>query len=50
MSAAENRGIAKVLKEGVIKGKIALAKKYMTMGHTAQDAADFAEIDVELLK
>ena len=54
MSAAENRGLAKGmskgLKEGVIKGKIALAKKYMKMGHTAQEAADFAEIDVELLK
>lgn len=45
LSAAEERGIAK----GEQKRNITLAKKYMAMGHTAQEAADFAEIDVELL-
>ena len=58
LSAAENIGLERGLKEGITKGraegeqkgKIVLAKKYMDMGHTAQEAADFAEIDVELLK
>ena len=58
LSAAENVGLERGRKEGMTKGraegeqkgKIVLAKKYMDMGHTAQEAADFAEIDVELLK
>ena len=57
LSAAENRGLERGLKEGISKGlaegeqkrNIALAKKYMSMGHTAEEAAAFAEIDVKLL-
>ncbi len=54
LSAAENIGLERGLKEGRAEGKqernIALAKKYMAMGHSAQEAAEFAEIDIELLK
>ena len=57
LSAAENRGLERGHKQGLVEGmvkgreesKIALAKKYMTMGHTAEEAAAFAEIDVKLL-
>ena len=57
IAAAEDRGHKQGLAEGMSKGlakgalerNIALAKKYMTMGHTAEEAATFAEIDVKLL-
>ena len=35
---------------GVIAGKIALAKKFMAMGHSPAESAAFAEIDVGLLQ
>ncbi len=38
------------LKAGQQDGRIALARKYMAMGHTAEEAAAFAEIDVKLLR
>ena len=31
------------------KQAVALARKFMSMGHTAEEAAKFAEIDVSLL-
>ena len=43
-------GMSKGLEKGALERNIALAKKYMTMGHTAEEAAAFAEIDVKLLK
>ncbi|MBP5602474.1 MAG: hypothetical protein J6X78_07075, partial [Treponema sp.] len=49
LSAAEERGHKQGLAEGEQKRNIALAKKYMAMGHTAEEAAAFAEIDVKLL-
>ncbi len=42
IAAAENRGRS--------EAKISFAKKYMDMGHTAEEAAAFFEIDVKLLK
>ncbi len=50
IAAAEDRGHKQGLAEGLEKGKISFAKKYMTMGHTAEEAAAFFEIDVKLLK
>ena len=41
IAAAENRGRS--------EAQLALAKKYMAMGHTAEEAAAIAEIDVKLL-
>ena len=57
IAAAEDRGHKQGLAEGMSKGlakgalerNIALAKKYMTKGHTAEEAAEFTEIDVKLL-
>ena len=44
------QGIAQGISQGVITGKIALAKKFMAMGHSPAEAAAFAEIDVGLLQ
>ena len=35
--------------EGLEKGKVLLAKKFMALGHSKEEAAEFAEIDVKLL-
>ena len=47
------QGISQGLEQGIEQGKnsrsIALAKKYMAAGHSAQEAADFAEIDIKYL-
>ena len=45
-AAGEKRGI----QQGIQQSSLNLAKKYMAMGHTAQEAADFTEIDVALLQ
>ncbi|MBQ3800473.1 MAG: PD-(D/E)XK nuclease family transposase [Treponema sp.] len=37
-------------KDGIRDRSLILAKKFMSMGHTAEEAAAFAEIDVKLLK
>ena len=37
-------------KDGVRDRSLILAKKFMSMGHTAEEAAAFAEIDVNLLE
>lgn len=42
-------GMTKGLAEGMTKGRVSLAKKYMAMGHSAEEAAAFAEIDISLL-
>ena len=46
MSAAKREGRM----EGSQEKAILLAKKYMTLGHSAEEAAAFAEIDVGALK
>ena len=58
LSAARRKGVKEGIKQGIEQGieqgvkqkQIALAKKFMSMGHTAEEAAAFAEIDVKLLK
>ena len=49
---AEGRtlGIAEGRTLGIAEGKLALAKKFMLLGHSAKEAAAFAEIDISLLK
>ncbi|MBO4386026.1 MAG: PD-(D/E)XK nuclease family transposase, partial [Treponema sp.] len=53
IEAATKKGLAKGYEEGISKGlkekAISLAKKYMAMGHSAKEAAEFAEIDESLL-
>lgn len=44
------RGMARGLEEGNQKKALELACKFMQLGHSAEEAADFAEISVELLK
>lgn len=44
------RGMARGLEEGNQKKALELACKFMKLGHSAEEAADFAEISVELLK
>ena len=44
------QGMKQGIKQGVMQGQIALAKKFMARGHTAEEAAEFAEIDIKLLK
>jgi flagellar biosynthesis/type III secretory pathway protein FliH len=44
------RGLEQGMQQGMQQGLITLARKYMAKGHTAEEAADFAEIDVNLLK
>ena len=36
-------------RDGEKERSVALARKFMAMGHTAEEAAAFAEIDVSLL-
>ena len=43
-------GLHAARQEGQKDGRTALARKYMAMGHTAEEAAAFAEIDVKLLR
>ena len=38
------------LQDGIKAGRLALARKFMSMGHTAEESAAFAEIDIKLLK
>ena len=57
LSKGITEGISKGMKDGISKGRsegikekaISLAKKYMSMGHSAKEAAEFAEIDESLL-
>ncbi|MBQ2355503.1 MAG: hypothetical protein II397_06765, partial [Treponema sp.] len=53
LSKGMKEGLSKGMKEGISKGikekAISLAKKYMSMGHSAKEAAEFAEIDESLL-
>jgi flagellar biosynthesis/type III secretory pathway protein FliH len=57
ISKGMKEGISKGMKDGLSKGRsegikekaISLAKKYMSMGHSAKEAAEFAEIDESLL-
>ena len=44
------RGIEQGIQQGIQQGLVTLAKKYMASGHSAEEAAAFAEIDVNLLK
>jgi len=44
------QGIQQGIQQGMQQGLITLAKKYMAKGFTAEEAAEFAEIDVNLLK
>ena len=44
------RGIEQGIQRGIQQGLVTLAKKYMASGHSAEEAAAFAEIDVNLLK
>ena len=44
------QGMQQGLEKGMQQGLITLARKYMAKGHTAEEAAEFAEIDVNLLK
>ena len=46
LSAARQEG----LKAGLEEKAVQIAKKYMALGHSAQEAAEFAEIDVGLLR
>ncbi len=43
-------GLEAARREGEQERSIALARKYMAMGHTAEESAAFAEIDISLLK
>ena len=43
-------GLSAARREGLAEGKVMLARKFMAMGHTAEEAAEFAEIDIKLLK
>ena len=47
--AARKKGMEEGIKEGIKEGRIALARKFMSMGHTAEESAEFAEIDITLL-
>ena len=47
---AAKEGMARGLEEGNQKKALELACKFMQLGHSAEEAADFAEISVELLK
>ena len=49
ISKGMKEGISKGMKEGIKEKAISLAKKYMSMGHSAKEAAEFAEIDESLL-
>ena len=42
-------GLTAARREGAKQERIVLAKKFMSMGHTAEEAAEFAEIDIKLL-
>ena len=44
------QGIQRGIEQGIQQGLVTLAKKYMASGHSAEEAAAFAEIDVNLLK
>ena len=43
-------GLEAARREGEQERSVALARKYMAMGHTAEESAAFAEIDISLLK
>ena len=44
------QGMQQGIQQGMQQGLITLAKKHMAKGFTAEKAAEFAEIDVNLLK
>ena len=48
-SKAWTNGMEEGRKEGIAQNALALAKKFMALGHTKEEAAEFAEIDVKLL-
>ena len=50
LEVARKKELDEGVKQGVIQRQITLAKKFMAMGHTAEEAAAFAEIDVKLLR
>ena len=50
LEVARKKELDEGVKQGVIQRQITLVKKFMAMGHTAEEAAAFAEIDVKLLK
>ena len=41
--------LEKGMEKGMEKGKLLLAQKFMALGHTKEEAAEFAEIDMKLL-
>ena len=53
MAAVTSKAIKKGRAEGRAEGrkaeKLLLAKKFMALGHSKEEAAEFAEIDVKLL-
>lgn len=49
---AEGRAVGRAVgrAEGEAQRAIRLGKKYMAAGHTAEEAAEFAEIDIKFLQ
>lgn len=50
MKQGIKQGLEKGMKQGSTEKAVSLAKKYMSLGHSAEEAAAFAEIDVSELK
>ena len=50
LAAVRREGHSEGLQDGIKAGRLALARKFMSMGHTAEESAAFAEIDIKLLK
>ena len=50
LEGARRGGLKEGHKDGERERSVALARKFMAMGHTAEEAAEFAEIDIKLLK
>ena len=49
IAAATSKAIKKGIEQGSLKKAVILAKKFMALGHSKEEAAEFAEIDVKLL-
>ena len=42
-------GLEAARRDGERERSVSLARKFMSMGHTAEEAAEFAEIDISLI-
>ena len=49
MSETASLGLRLPARDGERERSVFLARKFMSMGHTAEEAAEFAEIDISLI-